>query len=58
MHVQHADGEAKFWLEPVVELAVTVGLKPKQLAAAELLIEEHIDEIRRAWAEHFASGSH
>ena len=57
VHVQHADGEAKFWTEPSVELAVNVGLKPRQVTEARNLIEEHLDEIRRAWAKHFPSGS-
>ncbi len=57
MHVQHADGEAKFWIDPRVELAVNFSLKPKQVTEAQHLIEEHFDEIRSAWAKHFPSGS-
>lgn len=55
VHVQHADGEAKFWIEPAVELHANHGLKPKQIAEAEDLIEEHLNEIRGAWAKHFRS---
>lgn len=58
VHVQHADGEAKFWIDPVVELAGNFGLKPKQIAEGQSLIEEHLNEIRAAWAKHFPSGSH
>ena len=58
IHVQHADGEAKFWIDPNVELAVNFSLKPKQVGEAQHLIEEHVDEIRNAWAKHFPSGSH
>jgi hypothetical protein len=53
VHVQHAEGEAKFWIEPAVELHVTYGLSPRRLATAEKLIEEHVNEIRSAWAKHF-----
>ena len=53
VHVQHADGEAKCWIEPGVELYANYGLKPKQLAEAQNLVEEHLNEIRRAWAKHF-----
>ena len=53
VHVQHANGEAKFWLEPVVELAANYGLNPTRLNEALKLIEEHRDEIRSAWAKHF-----
>ena len=57
IHVQHADGEAKFWIEPAVELAVNFSLKPRQLPEVQKLIEEHLDEIRSAWAKHFLGGS-
>lgn len=53
VHVQHADGEAKFWIEPAVELFANYGLKPQQIAETHRLVEEHIDAIRRAWAQHF-----
>ncbi len=53
MHVQHADGEAKFWIETAVELFANYGLKPKQITEAEKLIKEHANEIRSAWAKHF-----
>jgi hypothetical protein len=41
VHVQHAEGEAKFWIEPAVELHANYGLKAKRLAEAEKLVEEH-----------------
>lgn len=53
VHVQHADGEAKFWIEPTVELAGNYGLKPPLATKAQRLVEEHVDEIRAAWAKHF-----
>ena len=53
VHVTCADGEAKFWLEPIVALANSYGLSKKQLAKIQTSIEEKSDEIRRAWQEHF-----
>ena len=53
MHVQHADGEAKFWIEPVVDLCANYGLRPAQLAEAQRLVEEHVNEFRSAWTTHF-----
>jgi len=53
VHVQNADGEAKFWIEPTVELFANYGLKAQHVLEAERLVEEHIDDIRRAWAKHF-----
>jgi len=53
VHVQHASGEAKFWLEPQVELAADYGLGAIRINAAHKIIEEHVDDIRSAWAKHF-----
>ena len=53
VHVQHASGEAKFWLEPEVEVAHNYGLGPARLATALRLAREHHDEIRAAWKTHF-----
>lgn len=53
VHVQHAEGEAKFWIEPAVELHANYGLKPRRLTEAMALVEEHANEIRNAWAKHF-----
>lgn len=58
VHVQHAEGEAKFWIEPTVELAANFGLKAKQITEVQSLIEEHLNEIRAAWGKHFLSGGH
>jgi hypothetical protein len=42
VHAQHAEGEAKFWIEPIVDLHANYGLKDKQLADARKLVEEHL----------------
>jgi hypothetical protein len=55
VHVQCPEGEAKFWLEPVVALAQNHGLSDQQVRAAQRLVEEHIGEIRSAWTKHFGS---
>ena len=53
VHVQCPDGEAKFWLEPLMTLAQNHGLSEQQLRAAKSLIEGHAGEIRGAWQKHF-----
>ena len=53
IHVYCERGEAKFWLEPIVELAQNSGMSVRQIRAAKILIEEHDDEIRNAWQAHF-----
>ena len=55
VHVQCADGEAKFWIEPRIEAAQNVGMSKRHLQAARQLVETHVDEIRRAWREHFGA---
>lgn len=55
MHVRHAEGEAKFWIEPFVELNANDGLETRRLADVRKLVEEHVNDIRNAWAKHFPS---
>ncbi|MFB3923986.1 MAG: DUF4160 domain-containing protein [Terriglobia bacterium] len=55
VHVYRAGGEAKFWLEPNVELAQNYGLSRRQLNTARRVIMEREDEIRAAWQAHFRS---
>ena len=53
VHVQSAEGEAKFWLEPEVALAHNFGLGERRLRDASTVIQEHYDEFRTAWRDHF-----
>ena len=55
VHVISGDGEAKFWLEPEIELAKNFRYSRKQIKEIEALIEEHYDELISAWREHFGS---
>jgi len=52
VHVKGPDGDAKFWLEPKVELAIQHGLAGHQVSEIRQLVEEHRDEIRNAWQQH------
>lgn len=53
VHVEAGSGEAKFWLEPMIELAQSFGLSKKELALAREMTRSHEDDIRRAWRQHF-----
>ncbi len=53
VHVFSPDGEAKFWIEPQIELAVSKGLRGVELNELQRIIEEHQDEIRQHWHRHF-----
>ena len=55
IHVDSAEGEAKFWLEPAIELARAHNLTTRDLGRIGKLIEEREDVIRTAWNDHFRS---
>lgn len=55
VHVYSERGEAKFWLEPQVELAQNHGLSARDLREVRKIVEEHLDDILTAWQEHFRS---
>lgn len=55
VHVFHSDGEAKFWLEPAIEIAQNFGLSAKELKEVEDLVRLHKQEIQDAWNKHFPS---
>jgi hypothetical protein len=53
VHVVSPDGEAKFWIEPIVGLAAYSGFSERQLKRLQRLVEEHRGEIAKAWQDHF-----
>ena len=53
VHVISPDGEAKFWLEPKIELAVNKGLGATELNELKQIVEERQNEIRDSWQRHF-----
>lgn len=53
IHVSHPDGEAKFWLEPTIELARNIGLSSSKMKEAERLVESRKKQISDAWNNHF-----
>lgn len=55
VHVTCPDGEAKFWLEPIVALNQHTGLSARTLRELQKLVEEHKNEIVRSWKKHFKS---
>jgi len=53
VHVSSTSGEAKFWLEPAVQIAQNHGLSMIELNQACKIIEDHYDEICSTWHRHF-----
>ena len=55
VHVICPEGEAKFWIEPVIALADSFGLEARKLKELHCIVEEREDEIKKAWKKHFQS---
>ena len=53
VYVDAPDGNAKFWLEPILALAVSYGLTRKELLRIEQIVREHQDDFVTAWRRHF-----
>ncbi len=53
VHIVSGDGEAKFWLEPEIELARNYQYSRKQLKEIESLLEAHYNELISGWQQHF-----
>lgn len=53
IHVHCSDGEAKFWLEPEIELVQAYGVSKKQIREMQEQIEERKNAIKDAWNQHF-----
>ena len=54
VHVFGEDGEAKFWIEPIISLANYYGLNKHQLNIIQKLVEKHKDAIIKEWKRHFS----
>jgi len=52
VHIESADGTAKFWLDPV-SLVVSFGIRPRELRRMERLVTSQRDTLREAWHEYF-----
>jgi hypothetical protein len=53
IHIDKADAEAKFWLQPEIVVAESYGFSRRELAELAQVIELRRTEIERAWHEHF-----
>lgn len=55
VHVASGKGEAKFWLEPQIEMVKNHGYNLSQLHEITNLIEEHRHEFIDSWQHYFGS---
>lgn len=54
IHIWSPDGEAKFWIEPVVALADYKGFSKRQITELEKVVKKHAQEIEKVWKKHFS----
>lgn len=56
MSISHiANGEAKFWRTPGVQLATLTSLNQHLLRESQSVVENHLGEIANAWHCHFST---
>ena len=53
IHIEKAEGSAKFWLIPNVKEAYSYGFKPKEQKEIDTLVKKRSKEIIDAWNEYF-----
>ncbi len=53
IHVISPAGEAKFWIEPEIEVAKSVGFSDHELNSLAEIIKKKRDEIKKSWRAHF-----
>jgi hypothetical protein len=53
IHVRNANGEAKFWLTPAVQLARNDGYDARTLRELVDIITEHQEQLLEAWNGYF-----
>ncbi len=55
IHVRRGEAAAKFWLEPMPEVAESYAMSAHELHELLDIAAEHKDEIERYWNEHFSA---
>lgn len=53
IHIEKAEGSAKFWLLPQVKEEYSYGFSGKQRKEIKQIIVENLDTLKKAWHEHF-----
>ena len=53
VHIETAEGNAKFWLEPLVALVTFHNLSTRDLNRIDQIVREHQDEFISDWHRHF-----
>ena len=54
VHVIKGDGEAKFWLSPMISVAESAGFDARTLRNLAVVIEANRSVIEKAWHDYFS----
>lgn len=52
VHIASPNGEAKFWIEPLVALADYSGFTKRQLIELERVVKNNVEKIKETWKAH------
>ena len=52
IHVLHGNSEAKYWLEPQIELAWNDGIAEERLSKIKKIIEKNADRFKEQYKQH------
>ena len=52
IHVEKGDNDAKFWLEPTIELAENFGFNSKEIRKITKMVETYGNEFKEQFAAH------
>jgi len=55
IHVIHEKGEAKFWIDPDINLADNHGLTDKQISEIIKILKAKKEDIKNDWRKHFGN---
>ncbi|MFA6535090.1 MAG: DUF4160 domain-containing protein [Candidatus Babeliales bacterium] len=53
VHVRSSEGEAKFWIKPMIALADYSGYSERQIRELAKIVEKYEKEIQKSWELYF-----
>ena len=53
VHIEKAEGNAKFWLEPTLKEEYSYGFTTNQKKEIKRILENNQEQLKNAWNEYF-----
>lgn len=53
VHIRSSDGEAKFWIKPIISLADYKGYSEREIRELARIVKKYEKEIQKAWESYF-----